>query len=180
NWTANAIGLPDVPTNSVFIDPLNSLIIYVGNDLGVYVSIDGGDNFFPWVDGLNDATMVMSMAHTASNRMLRIGTHGKGIYQRYLLDPAITSVETADEIDNILVYPNPVNDLLSVEGLEQLKNVRAIVITDAVGRVVLSEDLVSNDIGNKYSVDVSELARGSYAISLVSEGKRLSKVFIKE
>ncbi|NNC86150.1 MAG: T9SS type A sorting domain-containing protein, partial [Bacteroidia bacterium] len=179
-WLASASGLPDVPTNSVFIDPLNSLIIYVGNDLGVYVSIDGGDNFFPWVDGLNDATMVMSMAHTASNRMLRIGTHGKGIYQRYLLDPAITSVETADEIDNILVYPNPVNDLLSVEGLEQLKNVRAIVITDAVGRVVLSEDLVSNDIGNKYSVDVSELARGSYAISLVSEGKRLSKVFIKE
>lgn len=35
-------GLPDAPVASIVVDPLNSASIYVGTDLGVFVSLDGG------------------------------------------------------------------------------------------------------------------------------------------
>ena len=38
-------GLPDVPTNAVIVDPLNPEFLYVGNDLGVFVSTDNGENW---------------------------------------------------------------------------------------------------------------------------------------
>ena len=41
SWTAIDHGLPDVPTNSIVVDPLHANNIYVGNDLGVWLSQNG-------------------------------------------------------------------------------------------------------------------------------------------
>ena len=39
SWVVIDNGLPDVPTNTIVIDPINPSFIYVGNDLGVYLSL---------------------------------------------------------------------------------------------------------------------------------------------
>ncbi len=39
---SGATGIPDVPATAIAIDPANSLRIYVGTDIGVFVTIDGG------------------------------------------------------------------------------------------------------------------------------------------
>jgi photosystem II stability/assembly factor-like uncharacterized protein len=81
SWTNITGSLPDVPTQAILIDPLNSNYLYVGNDIGVYVSTDGGSNWLSFSEGLPDAVLVSDLSYTPSNRTLRCGTHGNGAYQ---------------------------------------------------------------------------------------------------
>ena len=72
-------GLPDVPTNTIMIDPNNSNIIYVGNDLGVYVSTNGGATWQDFNNGFWDATLVMDLEPYPGNQIVA-ATHGKGVF----------------------------------------------------------------------------------------------------
>ena len=78
-WVNKGIGLPDVPTNAILLDPLNSSVIYVGNDLGVYLSPDGGNSWYDFNRGLWDATQVMDLAFTRDRKIVA-ATHGKGAF----------------------------------------------------------------------------------------------------
>jgi len=78
-WTSKGLGLPDVPTNAIALDPLNPSVIYVGNDLGVYVSPDYGGTWYDFNRGMWDATQIMDLVLT-SNRKIVAATHGKGVF----------------------------------------------------------------------------------------------------
>ncbi len=78
-WTSKGLGLPDVPTNAIALDPLNPSVIYVGNDLGVYVSPDYGGTWYDFNRGMWDATQIMDLVIT-SNRKIVAATHGKGVF----------------------------------------------------------------------------------------------------
>ena len=78
-WINKGIGLPDVPTNAIMLDPMNPSVVYVGNDLGVYVSPDKGNTWYDFNNGLWDATQVMDLQLTA-NRKIVAATHGKGAF----------------------------------------------------------------------------------------------------
>ena len=51
-WIDITTNLPDVPTQSVFSDPLYPNNIYVGNDLGVYASTNGGTTWGEFRNGM--------------------------------------------------------------------------------------------------------------------------------
>jgi hypothetical protein len=72
--------LPDVPVNGFAIDPLNGNSLYAGTDIGVYSSPDGGANWFPFGTGL-PRVAVFDMAIQPTSRILRIATHGRGMWQ---------------------------------------------------------------------------------------------------
>ncbi len=103
SWIDKGAGLPDVPTSAVVIDPDYTDRIYVGNDIGVFVSLDGGDSWQSFSDGLTDAVIVMDLNISLSNRKLRCVTHGSGVFERPLIS-GIVPVElasfTASVIEN--------------------------------------------------------------------------------
>jgi hypothetical protein len=78
-WTAAGNGIPDVPVDGFVIDPQNSNILYAGTDIGVYTSTDGGANWTPYGTGL-PRVAVFDMAILNGARILRIATHGRGIW----------------------------------------------------------------------------------------------------
>jgi photosystem II stability/assembly factor-like uncharacterized protein len=86
-WQDIGRELPDVPTSAVAVDPLDHRIIYVGNDIGVWVSTDYGLSWNVFCEGLPEAVMVMDLSVSETNRMLRAATHGNGVYERALLPP---------------------------------------------------------------------------------------------
>ena len=79
-WTIAAAGLPDVPFNAFVIDPLNSNMLYAGSDIGVFVSSDGGNTWNPFGTGL-PRVAVFDIAFQGPNRLVRIGTHGRGAWE---------------------------------------------------------------------------------------------------
>ena len=91
-WTdIDRENLPDVPTNAIMLDPFNSDIIYVGNDLGVFVTADGGINWMDYGGGFWDATLIMDLVPVPGGKV-RAATHGKGIYEKALFNPSILPV----------------------------------------------------------------------------------------
>ncbi len=76
----NASGnLPDVPVNSVVIDPSNSSTIYVGTDVGVFVSVNAGREYRRLGNGMPKVA-TWQLDYDAKNGVLLAGTHGRSAY----------------------------------------------------------------------------------------------------
>jgi uncharacterized repeat protein (TIGR01451 family) len=71
--------LPDVPVNSVVIDPSDSSTIYVGTDVGVFVSTNGGRMYKRLGSGMPKVA-TWQLDYDATNGVLLSGTHGRGAY----------------------------------------------------------------------------------------------------
>ena len=82
---AGVSSLLDVEHNAIVVDPGNPTNVYVGADLGVWQSLDGGQSWAPLERGLPDAPVLDLQLH-AGARLLRASTHGRGLYE-YRLDP---------------------------------------------------------------------------------------------
>ncbi len=112
NWINITSNLPDVPTHSVAVDPLYPQNIYVGNDLGVYVSINGGTSWSEFRAGMPYA-LVFDMTIVNASRKLRVTTHGNGIFERRLYQNPLgisgNEYEIPKEYKLEQNYPNPFN-----------------------------------------------------------------------
>ncbi len=83
---------------------------------------------------------------------------------------AITSVGELTDPNNVVVYPNPCNDILKLSGCDSSA---AISIFDTNG-MLRTQTLLENGI-----VQVDFLDSGIYFISLVANNKRVVKKFVK-
>lgn len=90
NWTDISGNLPDVPHHSVIVDPDFNQNIYVGNDLGVYVTTNSGTNWHEYRTGMPYA-LVLDVTVVYPNRKIRATTHGNGIYERKLLENPVST-----------------------------------------------------------------------------------------
>ena len=90
-WAASGTGLADVPVNAFAIDPVMPTRLFAGTDLGVYTSTDGGATWAPYTTGMPVVT-VFDMAIHPSARILRIATHGRGMWERLLDAPVATQL----------------------------------------------------------------------------------------
>jgi photosystem II stability/assembly factor-like uncharacterized protein len=80
-WSDKTGSLPDIPASAVMIDPYNAQYVYLGNDLGAFASTDGGSTWFAFSEGLPEAVIVSDLTYSPSNDMIRLATHGNGVYQ---------------------------------------------------------------------------------------------------
>jgi hypothetical protein len=78
--TAGTSHLLDVEHNALAIDPKAPANVYVGADIGVWHSPDGGQNWQPLENGLPEAPVFDLQIHP-TQRLLRASTHGRGIYE---------------------------------------------------------------------------------------------------
>ncbi|CAM2005788.1 WD40/YVTN/BNR-like repeat-containing protein [Acanthopleuribacter pedis] len=81
NWTPMGTGLPNVPANTVAVDPLQAGRVFVGNDIGVFVSVDSGQNFEPFMPGLPMGVMVTDLEIDDNPYWLTLGSYGRGAWQ---------------------------------------------------------------------------------------------------
>lgn len=79
-WTASSNGLPSVPVAAFVIDPQNSSALFAGTDIGMYQSTDGGANWAPLGTAL-PRVAVFDAEILNVHRILRIATHGRGLYE---------------------------------------------------------------------------------------------------
>ncbi len=79
-WSPAGSGIPDTPVDSMAIDPANTQIIYAGTDIGVFQTSDGGANWIPFSNGL-PRVAVFGMEIQPTYRILKIATHGRGIWE---------------------------------------------------------------------------------------------------
>lgn len=187
-WETIDSGLPDVPTNTIFINPNNSQQLFVGNDIGVYASFDGGQNWEPYGEGPADAVMVMDLSWSEANQKMRIATHGLGAYQVDLVEPTSTinkpgSGETVS-LENL--FPNPAQSDVTASWSMPSKGKGTIRMYDTQGKAIrniLSKTWYAGS--QQVEIPVGDLAGGAYVLVLegaLSGGKpfRSVRTFIKQ
>jgi len=88
-----------------------------------------------------------------------------------------TNTKAAVKTNNIDVtlYPNPSQNVLNVN-LEKSNKEESLTIFNMLGVEVLKV----NNITNNNTIDISNLASGTYIVKLISEINTMSRVFIKE
>lgn len=79
SWTNITSNLPDAPINSVVIDPSDAKTLYVGTDVGPFISTNGGQKWFSLGTGL-PRVAIWQLDYDASHGVLLAGTHGRGAY----------------------------------------------------------------------------------------------------
>ena len=85
-WTgidgSGSSGLPDVPVETLLVDPDDSGRLYIGTDLGVYASFDGGQT---WVRDdnpfANAITTTLAIDRTGGTKYLYAFTYGRGVWR---------------------------------------------------------------------------------------------------
>jgi len=78
-WASITGNLPDEPVNVVKEDPKKAGILYIGTDLGVYATLDGGATWVSLCNSLPTAAVYDLVVHPRDGELV-IGTHGRSIF----------------------------------------------------------------------------------------------------
>jgi hypothetical protein len=76
-WANCTAGLPNIPMNSVVVDPANFKRVWVAADVGVYQTVDLGSSWTGFSNGLPNAMAVDLLFHK-QDRMLICATRNRG------------------------------------------------------------------------------------------------------
>ena len=82
-WKNISGNLPNSPVNVIKEDPINKNILYVGSDIGAYISLNQGESWEAFKSGLTTAAVHDIVIQEKENDLL-IGTHGRSIYKTNL------------------------------------------------------------------------------------------------
>jgi uncharacterized protein (TIGR03437 family) len=121
SWTAidgtGATGIPNIPVHTIVVDTSNTARLYVGTDLGVFVSTDGGATWAVENTGFANVVTESLALNTADGiTSLYAFTHGRGVFKvtanmsgcNFALSRTDTTVaqEGSDLTVNVSVAPN--------------------------------------------------------------------------
>jgi len=91
NWTNITGNLPNIPTNSIFVSPSDVNNIYVGTDLGLFVTANGGTS---WVKDTGlPGVNIMDLDYRASDSKLVAATHGRSMFAATLGGSTVTNID---------------------------------------------------------------------------------------
>jgi len=180
SWFAIDNGLPDEPANTIEIDPTYPNIYYLGTDLGVYVSFDEGASWQPFNTGLPHVVVADLRVHDSA-RLLRAGTHGRGLWEVDISEFA--AVEERPQVQNLTlhVFGNPSSGSAVLRfGTHRPADVK-IGLFDSQGRLVKPVlEQFQPAIVTNHEIDLSDLPAGVYFARLESNGESLARKIVVE
>jgi photosystem II stability/assembly factor-like uncharacterized protein len=79
SWINCMTGLPNIPINTVIVDPANYKRVWLAADVGVYQSLDAGASWAAFSNGLPNAMAVDLLIHKQDRRLI-CGTRSRGAW----------------------------------------------------------------------------------------------------
>jgi hypothetical protein len=169
-WEEFSEGLPDLPTSAIMIDPLLPDVLYVGNDLGVFY-LDEDEIWYPLLEGLPEAVIVTDI--TFSNNLMRVSTHGNGVWERELLSVDILAGVKDEIAHNINIIIN--QDELIIDFDKLFDNQYNIQIVDISGNILINQEIIKNN-----KINISNLRNEVFVYNISKNGTAIkSGKFVK-
>lgn len=80
NFVDISSNLPNIPANSIAVDPGNTDHLFLGTDVGVFASLNGGEFWMPFNDGLPLAPVVDLKVQVSTSSLIA-ATHGRSMFR---------------------------------------------------------------------------------------------------
>ena len=77
-WTSLNANLPEMVVNDLIQDPSNPDLLYLGGDLGLFISLDGGGSWI-YMSRIPNVAVYDLIVHPRDNELVA-ATHGRGMY----------------------------------------------------------------------------------------------------
>ncbi len=155
NWTDISAGLPDIPVRWAIYHPETSKNIMLATELGIWKSVDGStwthDATFP------NVRVDMLRMREGDNTVLA-ASHGRGLI--YGVWNPVFSATREHPSPAYTVYPNPVKDVLYIEGKKPAKSIKIFT---------LKGEKVYQEIYQK-RLNISTLPAGQYVLEIENDG----------
>ena len=194
NWNKVAGNLEQNPSGSgngpscrtAKIIPLgNSTLYLVGTSVGLFGTATLDDNNTVWEqvgDTEIGAVVVEFLEYRENDGLLVVATHGNGIYQTNLTSVGdVLATDNLKDNFDLKVFPNPVDDILSLAvNMDKIADSKA-VIYDELGRKVGQEHNQKLYFGaNTIQLNIKDYKAGIYFVSLTIDNKSITKQIIKK
>lgn len=175
-WTDISSNLPDAPVNAFAVDPVEPEKLYLGNDVGMYVSFNSGQSWWVLGEGLPILPIGDIEIHPVT-RELVAGTYGRSMY-KIDLNSVPTNVESSESIVSEFYleqnYPNPFNPSTVIKFT--IPNVIANEVKQSQQVVLKVFDILGNEVTTLIN---EEKPAGIYEIDFDAAGLSSGVYFYK-
>ena len=173
SWINISGNLPDSPVNDVLIyyPGSSTSILYAAMDIGVFFTSNYGSSWVELADGLPNTVAMHLDYHQATNR-LRIGTHGRGVWET---PNPVGIINYTNEIPQKYSleqnYPNPFNPVTMMKYNIVKDGFVKVAVYDLLGREI-NTIVNENQKAGTYTVqfDAAGLPSGVYFYKLITNG----------
>ncbi len=135
---AGNTGIPDIPVNAIVVDPNNSQRLYIGTDIGVFSTRDGGANWMRENSGFaNVPTYGLAIGTFSGNQTLYAFTHGRGVWRVPLGAAPLKILAASVSGKKLLIHGQNFDSgsKVFVNGIEQKTKIDAAnVSTNIIGK----------------------------------------------
>jgi hypothetical protein len=150
-------GIPDVPVHTIVVDSSNSQTLYVGTDIGVFVSLNGGGTWARENTGFaNTVVESLAIGSIGSTLNLFAFTHGRGAW-RVPLGPASLKMKSVSVVGKkVFVFGQGfqpgaklwLNGERQKKGFNDDANPTTNFVANKAGKLIPRGQMVTLQIGN--------------------------------
>ncbi len=169
-WIDISGDLPDIPINDIEKDIFGNL--FLGTDIGVLASNNEGVSWQVLGDNLPSVVVTDLHIHEASG-FLYAATYGRSSY-KIDINEDILDVEDTALTSKLVIYPNPVSDLITISFPISI-NDASIIIYDQLGKVQLSKRFFGK---KEIQLDISSVKSGIYFMKITGNNTASIKKII--
>ncbi|MBK9734000.1 MAG: T9SS type A sorting domain-containing protein [Saprospiraceae bacterium] len=139
---------------------------------GFYTTIDDGDNWIEFNDGLD----VIDVFHTSIDNDIAYCINSKGVWKRPLKElHGLVNTNDISKENDFSIYPNPTSDKVNIFSKPEIF-VKQIKVYNENGKLVLNREIENGGFENQ---DISHLDPGVYYFIFKEDGKSLIKKVVK-
>ncbi|MDP2302841.1 MAG: T9SS type A sorting domain-containing protein [Ignavibacteria bacterium] len=173
NWTDISSNLPDAPVNAFAVDNNNPQRLYLGNDIGVFYSQNGGVSWNVLGTDIPSVVINDMKIHPVTNELI-LGTHGRSMY-KINIDSITTSIGNLgsgipEGFSLNQNYPNPFNPSTTIKYSIPFVSQVKLKVYDLLGNeIAILIDKVLTKGEHSFKFENSNLSSGVYIYKLESK-----------
>ncbi len=175
-WENKEGDLSDIPVRWSLVHPENNKQVILATELGIWTTLDISATDVNWVQsitGLANVRVDMLDIRESDNTVVA-ATHGRGLYTA-IYDNQYVSIDELKNEKELIIYPNPSTGIFNIK-TDQNVNYN-YEITNSIGQTILKGRL--NEAKNQI-LNLSNLKKGTYIISVINQDKKVSKIIVLE